>query len=402
MAAIVVPRLGWSMEEGTFVGWLKKDGDSVKAGEPLFTLEGDKASQDVEATESGVLKTSPDSPKAGATVTVGAVLGYLVGDNETTVLEETGTKEIPQVSAGLLTPALCPGGGEGVGGAGEGFSPGRSSAAVAGSTVTISPRARRRAAELGVDFRTLKGSGRSGRIREADVLAAASAAPAPAPSPLAVAPRTAQVCSSVPQLYLRTEVDATALLGLRERLRPGLLQAAGVRLTLSDLLLRAQALALRDCPQANAIWQEGRVVRFSSCDVGLVVGGPDEPLVPVVRGADSGTLASLVKQRVALVEAARAGQLRAEARQGGASSLSNLVDSCVDEFAAVIVSPQSSMLAMGRAAPRPRVVEGQLAIRTTLKLCLSVDPRVMDGGTAARFLGRIVELLEQPTELARE
>jgi pyruvate/2-oxoglutarate dehydrogenase complex dihydrolipoamide acyltransferase (E2) component len=110
----------------------------------------------------------------------------------------------------------------------------------------------------------------------------------------------------------------------------------------------------------------------------------------------------LVRQRASLVEAARAGKLTAEAMQGGATSLSNLGNTCVDEFAAVIAPPQSSMLAAARAAPRPFVVDGQLTIRTTIKLCLSVDHRVMDGGPAAKFLGRVVELITHPSELVRE
>jgi pyruvate dehydrogenase E2 component (dihydrolipoamide acetyltransferase) len=206
----------------------------------------------------------------------------------------------------------------------------------------------------------------------------------------------------VPHFYLRTEVDATALLGLRERLLPEIEQATGLRLTLTDLLLRAQALALRDCPSANAIWQNDQVVRLPGCDLGLVVGLKQGFLVPLLRAADVGGLASLVKQRASLVKAARAGQLTAEATQGGATSLSNLGYTCVDEFSAVIAPPHSSVLAVGRAAPRPWVAQGQVLIRTTLKLCLSVDPRVMDSGGASIFLGRMVGLIEDPTELSRE
>ena len=236
------------------------------------------------------------------------------------------------------------------------------------------------------------------------MLAAAQETPPPGLSTMrrSIAQRTAESFARAPHFYLRTEVDATALLALRERLLPDIEQATGVRLTLTDLLLRAQALALHDCPFANALWQDGQVMRLPGCDLGLVVGLEDGLLIPIVRGAGTGGLAALVNQRAALVDAARAGKLTAEAMQGGATSLSNLGNTCVDEFAAVIAPPQSSMLAVGRAAPRPFVVEGQLAIRTTLKLCLSVDHRVMDGGPAAKFLGRVVELIEHPAEWVRE
>ena len=168
------------------------------------------------------------------------------------------------------------------------------------------------------------------------------------------------------------------------------------------MLLRAQALALRDSPHANSIWKDNQVVPLSGCDIGLVVGLQNGLLIPIIRAADTGGLADLAKQRRSLVQAARAGQLPPEATQGGATSLSNLGTTVVDAFAAVIAPPHSSMLAVGRAAARPFVVDGQLVVRTTLKLCLSVDHRVMDGGPAAEFLGRIVDLIQRPAALAGE
>jgi len=385
------------MDEGTFVGWLKKDGELVKPGEPLFTLEGDKATQDVEATESGILRIPPAAPKAGDTVSVGALLGYVLAENEKLPPPEGLSRAAPAAAPPATAPAK-----EGLAVAAPAPAPGQAEAGPSAATVAISPRARRRATELGLDYSRLKGSGPGGRITEADVLAAAKEAHAPALSTMrrTIAQRTGESFSRAPHFYLRTESDATALLELRERLLPEVEQTAGVRLTLTDLLLRAQALALRDCPSANAIWQDDQVVSFSGCDIGLVVGLEGGLLIPIVRGADAGSLAALAKQRAELVEAARAGRLTAEAMQGGATSLSNLGNTCVDELAAVIAPPQSSVLAVGRAAPRPFVVNGQLALPTTLKLCLSVDHRVMDGVLAAQFLGRIVELLEHPERLA--
>ncbi len=415
---ITVPRLGWSMDEGTFVGWLKKEGESVKAGEPLFTLEGDKASQEIEATDGGILRIPPDAPKAGDTVHVGAVLGYLLAENEhpsppAPHLPTEGTADKPprEPEASALhptrqtVPPLPKGEGRG-----EGKETRRQSTTPilgqdrASTRLAISPRARRRAAELGLDYRGLKGSGRTGRIVEADVLQAAKGLSGAGLSPMrrTIAQRTTESFSRAPHFYLRTEVDATALLELRARLLAEVEQATGVRLTLTDLLLRAQALALRDCPHANRIWQDGQVVQLPGCDIGLVVGLNDGLLIPIIRRADAGGLVALVRQRASLVEAARAGKLTAEAMQGGATSLSNLGHTCVDEFAAVIAPPQSSMLAVGRAAPRPFVIDGQIVARSTLRLCLSVDHRVMDGGPAAKFLGLIVELIEHPSALARD
>jgi len=392
--SIIVPRLGWSMEEATFVGWLKKPGEAVKAGDPLFTLENEKATQDVESTDSGRLCLAPDAPRAGDVVKVGALLGYLDTENESGAAATSSPRQAPVEEQRLASTVAA-----------SAIKPTAELATVAtaarASHPAISPRARRRARELGMDWSRLQGSGRTGRIVEADVLEAAKKA---TPSPLStmrrlIAQRTVESFATVPHFYLRTEVDVTALLQLRERLLPDIERTTGARLTLTDLILRAQARALRECPFANAIWQDNHLTPLPAGDVGLVVGLPDGLMIPIVRSADGAELAALVKQRAALVAAARAGRLAAEALQGGATSLSNLGNTCVDEFSAVIPPPHSSILAVGRAVPRPFVVREQLVVRPTLKLCLSVDHRVMDGGPAAEFLGRIVAALEQPQEL---
>lgn len=215
----------------------------------------------------------------------------------------------------------------------------------------------------------------------------------------AIARRTSESFATVPHFYLRAEVDATALIELRKQLLPEIEKEAGVKLTLSDLLLRAQARALRDCSFANVVWLEGNLVSMTRRDVGLVIGMPEGLLIPILRSVDEISLASLAKQRAGLVESAKAGELSSEAMAGGATSLSNLGNSQVDEFTAVLPQPHSTILAVGRAAPRPFSSEGWIGVRTTLKLCLSVDHRVLDGGPASEYLGRIIELLETPQQL---
>ena len=395
---IIIPRLGWSMEEGNFIGWLKKDGEPIRIGEPLFTLENEKAAQDIEATDSGILRISKEGPQAGSVVQVGQLIGYLISENETLERGVTPPKEsstpkeydpLPEVDSVVpITDSLPP----------------KSQPPEKTRAPASSPRARRRAAELGVDATRLQGSGRTGRIIEADVLKAVKLSRPPVLSSMrrAIAQRTAASFASAPHFYLRCEVDATALIKLREELLPEIQRASGVRLTLTDLLLRAQALALRDFPVANSIWQDDKIIALPTCDIGLVVGLRDGLIIPIVRGAEASDLATLAKQRASLVEAARSAILPREALQGGATSLSNLGNTRVDEFTAVLPSPHSSILAVGRAVPRPFSVEGLIGVRTTLKLCLSVDHRVLDGGPAAGFLGRIVELLEAPDALVAE
>lgn len=273
-----------------------------------------------------------------------------------------------------------------------------------------SPRARRLLAETKFDPRAIRGSGPGGRIVEADIrgaLAGGVSAARPAGQTyvpastmrLAIARRTSESFATVPHFYLRAEVDATALVDLRQQLVDEVEKLHGVRLTLTDFLLRAMAKALAEYPQANRIWHDQGLLEFATVDVGLMVAVPDGLVAAVVRKADTLSVLELARERSRLVAAARVGRLPGDAVGGGATSLSNLGEGRVDEFAAVIMPPQSSILAVGRLAPRPWVVDGSLTVRTTLRLCLSVDHRVLDGTAAAAYLGQIVRLLERPALL---
>jgi pyruvate dehydrogenase E2 component (dihydrolipoamide acetyltransferase) len=394
---IVIPRLGWSMEEGNFMGWLKKAGEAVKSGEPLFTLESEKAAQDIEATDSGILRIPRDGPKAGDVVKVGHVIGHLLTEPETSASEASFAKESPtgqelaresKTETELKTASSLS------------FALDKGKPKTAKSPA-ISPRARHRALVLGVNTSCIQGSGRAGRIVEADVLKRASTKTSSGVSTMRrmIAQRTSASFASTPHFYLRCEIDATALIRLREKLLPEVESAAGVRLTLTDLIIRAQALALRTFPVANAIWMDNNTITLPTCDVGLVVGLPDGLMIPIVRSPDNSNLVSVTKQRSELVASVRAGKLTHDALQGGATALSNLGNTRVDEFSAVIAPHQSSMLAVGRAVPRPYLLNGALTVRTTMRLCLSVDHRVLDGGPAAEYLGLIVQLLEAPDKL---
>ncbi|MDD4891347.1 MAG: 2-oxo acid dehydrogenase subunit E2 [Phycisphaerae bacterium] len=265
------------------------------------------------------------------------------------------------------------------------------------SRIKASPRARRAIAQLGVDAAAVRGSGPEGRIVESDVLRAAAAGgqrPATSAARRAIAAATTHSFSTVPHFYLRAEVDATAMITVRERILAGASSdARRPRVTITDFLLCAMAQALRDCPFANCVWKDG-LVQLPGIDIGLVVAAGDGLLVPRIRQAGGADLLAMARKRSHLVDAARAGKAPADCLSGGAASLSNLGASRVDEFAAIILPGQSSMLAVGRIAPRPFVVEGQLCVRPTVRLCLSADHRVMDGLSGAKFLGRIVELLE--------
>jgi pyruvate dehydrogenase E2 component (dihydrolipoamide acetyltransferase) len=265
--------------------------------------------------------------------------------------------------------------------------------------------------QRGINAAAVAGTGPNGRILEADVLRSAACGPGvspvwapgtPAPQGTlssmrrAVAAKVTESFATVPHFYLRSEVDMTALVQLREQNVEAIEKRSGVRLSLTDFLLRAMALALRDCPQANSIWQNGLIVPLPSVDVGLVIQVSDGLMVPIIQQADQFSVVEMARQRINLTGTVRSGKTPADIFQGGATSLTNLGKHRVDEFTPIISPPQSSMLAVGRLAERPAVHEGRLCLRQTMHLTLSIDHRVMDGVPAAEFLDRIVELLENP------
>jgi pyruvate dehydrogenase E2 component (dihydrolipoamide acetyltransferase) len=160
---ITVPRLGWTMEEGVFLGWLKQEGDTVREGDALYTLESDKSAQEVEATEGGILRISPYAPAAGGTVRVGALLGFLAAEGENVSFEQASGIASPESDAVFEESPNA-----------NSLAQARPDSAALSGAITISPRAARTAAALGVDWTKIRGTGRTGRIRERDVLAAAA------------------------------------------------------------------------------------------------------------------------------------------------------------------------------------------------------------------------------------
>jgi len=201
---------------------------------------------------------------------------------------------------------------------------------------------------------------------------------------------------SAPHFYLSAEVRADALLDLRTRLLPLVEERAGVRLTITDLLVRILATALAEHPRANAFWDEGRIGLNRQINVGVAVATDAGLVVPVLRQADRKSLSQIASERAKLVEKARAGTLSVDDLSGGTFTLTNLGMFRVDVFQAILNPPQSAILAVGRIAERPVVVDGQLVARPTVVLSLSCDHRVLDGALAAQFLGRVVELVEEP------
>jgi pyruvate dehydrogenase E2 component (dihydrolipoamide acetyltransferase) len=374
---ITVPRLGWTMEEGTFGGWLKADGDRVREGDELFLLESDKASEAITALDEGTLRIAPDGPRKGDVVSVGQRLGYLVGPGEPTPFT-------PAAAPARAAPAAAPV----VTAAPEVGPPGPARRA-------ISPRARRVAREVGIDCSGLAGSGRGGRIVERDVRAATHAGRLLPLTPVRrfIAERMAASAHTTAPVTLTTKADATALKAFRERLR----KAAGPEGLVpgyTELVVKLAAQALADHPLLNARWQGEAVLLSDVVHVGVAVDTDAGLVVPVVRNVQALSLEQLTQALRTLVGRARQGKLRAEEMQGGTFTVTNLGMYGIDAFTPVINLPQCAILGVGRVVAEPAVHGGHIVPRDLVTLSLTFDHRVVDGGPAARFLNDVRRAIE--------
>jgi pyruvate dehydrogenase E2 component (dihydrolipoamide acetyltransferase) len=284
----------------------------------------------------------------------------------------------------------------------------RPEVSVAGAKVKASPAARRVAREKGVALHEVPGSGVGERIVEQDVLDFVAAQQGVAvkdesfplhPVRKLMAERMVQSFSTAPHFYLGVEVTAAALVELRERLLPIVEEKAGARLTFTDMLVKVLAATLGDHPLANARWEQGQIRLYRGINIGLATAVDEGLVVPVIGGADELNLTQIALARRELAEKAAAGKLTLDEVTGGTFTLTNLGMLGVDVFQAIINPPQSAILATGRIAERPVVEEGHVVARPTIYLTLSVDHRVLDGATAARFLQDVQAGIEDPYRL---
>ncbi|MSR32372.1 MAG: 2-oxo acid dehydrogenase subunit E2 [Gemmataceae bacterium] len=401
---IQIPRLGWNMEQGVFLGWLKNEGDLVRAGEPLFTLEGDKAAQEIEALETGVLRLASKGPKEGETVLVGAVIGRL----ETTAAPTT--QEHPVTFHPLALPAASPSQRWKARQVGIDSSPLQPSqpgeripVAVLTKTVStqpvretghpvgrpaVTPRARRAAKQLGIDPYSLPGSGANGRVRERDVLPTGKETPPPgveyfplSPVRKTIAQRLSQSLQSTVPVTLTMKVDATALVALRENLK-----AQGTAPSYNDILLRICARVLPGFPPLNARWENDRLAVFKEAHIGLAVDTDYGLVVPVVSNAGGLSLGQISERTRELIAKARNRSLKGNETSGGTFTLTSLGSFGIDAFTPIINWPETAILGVGRIVLQPAVVAGQIVAQHQLTLSLTFDHRAVDGAYAARFL----------------
>jgi pyruvate dehydrogenase E2 component (dihydrolipoamide acetyltransferase) len=455
--SITMPALSPTMEEGNLSKWRVKEGDTVKAGDIIAEIETDKATMEVEAVDEGVVGKLL-VPEGAEGVKVNSVIAMLLEDGEKAADLKAPAAAAPKKSdvapkakAGPAAPVedhdvlanpsarriaeeegIDLAGVKGSGPEGR-ITKGDVLAAVAGGgsapvakpvvakadtsgRVFASPLARKLAAEKGVALVEIGGSGPNGRVIKADVIAfvpRAKPASAPAAAPVTgdapfedvrlstmrktIARRMTEAKQTVPHFYLTIEVEIDKLLDVRKDLND--VAGDGPKLSVNDFIIRAAALALRQFPDANVQFAGDTLRRFSRADVSVAVAIDGGLITPIVKGAESKTVAAISAEMKDLADRARKGKLAPEEYQGGTISISNLGMFGIKEFLAVINPPQASILAIGAGEKRPVVKNDQLAIATVMSVTMACDHRAMDGAIGAQYLQIFKALLEHPVRL---
>ncbi|MEQ8641032.1 MAG: pyruvate dehydrogenase complex dihydrolipoamide acetyltransferase [Alphaproteobacteria bacterium] len=455
---ILMPALSPTMTEGTLARWLKKTGDSVVSGDVIAEIETDKATMELEVADDGTLaRILVEEGSEG--IPVNQVIAVLSesGDDDAAVDDAAAEKAAVAAAGsgktssgrGEAKPQGEDAGEEGKKASGPGKTPagaeragktddtGRADATGAAGNgrqrVFASPLARRMAEQESLDLNALSGSGPRGRIVKADIEAAlqSGAGRSPGAGRLAGGPASAMAVTpdfdllpphealrhtamrrviaermslskqTAPHFELTVDCQIDRLLAIRKELNDKAKadKEAGreaTPLSVNDFVIRAAGLALKQVPEANAMWTPDALLRFQRADISVAVAVEGGLVTPVVRGVESRGLGEISREVRTLAKKARDGKLAPEEYQGGTFSVSNLGMYGVRQFNAVINPPQGAILAVGAGEPRPVVRDGALAVATVMTCTLSVDHRAMDGVIGAQFLAAFRALIENP------
>ncbi|MEN9835079.1 MAG: hypothetical protein RL011_1272 [Pseudomonadota bacterium] len=434
MARVIeMPKLSDTMEEGGIANWLKKEGEKINEGEPLVEIETDKATQEYESPEEGVvLKILVQPGKTVALRTPIAVVGEAGEKYDLGALTGGGAKSGASAAAPLAAPQVslkAP------------AKPTTSAAAptvqaqpVGGGRVKASPLARKVAAELGVDVSQIVGTGPQGRVvlRDIEQSAAGSSGAVDAlskpsvPQPAAPVPAAATVGSTAtpvsmmrktiakrltaakndaPHFYLTVSANVAKLETWRQALNEAAAKANAkggslAKVSVNDVVILAVARALRHHPQVNASWQGDTILHHGEAHIAVAVALPEGLVTPVIRRADVLGVREIAAAARDLATKAKDGLLSNDAFTGGTFTISNLGMFGIEEFTAIINPPQAAILAVGAATPTPWVDEQErLVVQQRMKMTLSCDHRVVDGATGAKFLQTLVSYLEDPMQM---
>ncbi len=368
---IIMPKLGETMEEGQIGKWLKKEGERVEKGQPLFEVVSDKANFEVESPATGFLRKILF--EEGQTVPVTKIIGYIADSMEEQLPEETAA--VSETASPHLEKK---------------------------NRIKISPLARRLAEQKGIDISKIKGTGPGGRITKEDVEKFQSVAKTESREvPLSgirkiIAERLSQSKRQAPHYYLQAEVDMSDTVRMREDLLTEEEKTSSAHLSYTDAIIRATALSLEQVPVLNSTYENGKLRSFKEVNIGVAVALQEGLVVPVIKDVANKTLWQIAEERATLVTRAREGKLTQKDISNGTFTISNLGVFGIDLFTAIINPPQVAILAVGAIKKRPSILNDQVVVRQTMKVSLSLDHRVVDGAVGAQFLSRLREFLEKP------
>jgi len=444
MQEIVLPKMGNSVEEAEIVKWFKNEGDAVKEGDPLFSIQTDKAEVECESTATGILRkilvpAGVEKPVLTVVALVGAadetlldLSAYGVSGGgaaapataaapaAVTVVSVAAPAAAPAAASAVVSqgavsprarklaaekgidPALVPGTGVN----GRVLSEDVEVYAASAGSVKATPVAKRVAANGGVDLRGVQGTGIGGKVTKDDVLGAAAVPKAPAaaaapagetpgvkripltPMRRIIATRMSESKYSAPHYYITVEVDMSGAKALRSRTK-------AFKPSFNDLVLFATVKALREFPQVNARWCGDAIEQVEDVNLGMATALPTGLIVPVIRRAQTLSLEGLCAATKELATKAQTGKLLPDEYVGNTFTVSNLGAYGVEQFTAIINQPDSAIIAVGQMKDRVVVIDGGIHIRPIMKLTISSDHRVIDGSVAAQFMGRLKEILEE-------
>ena len=427
MASIIkMPSVAAGSEEAVLSKWLVPEGTTVSVGDLIAEIETEKAIVDYAAEEAGILAKQIVAP--GKTIEVGAPIAILLQAGEDISAADPLLGGAAEVAVEVVAPeASVPSAIVHTPPASEPLNspiaqlPEPAQESTQGR-VLVSPLVRRMARELGINLSSIQGTGPGGRKVRRDLERAQSlqslAAPIAVPESQskdivpqennsaftgiphsgmrkAIARRLTESKSSIPHFYLSADCDVDALLALRANIN----LTSSKKISVNDFVVKAVAAAFQDVPDANVVWTDTQMLRYETVDISVAVATKGGLLTPVIRGCEKRSLSNLSIEIATLAEKARDGKLRQEELEGGSFAITNLGMYGTKEFSAIINPPQSGILAVGAASPRPIVIDGEIVVRSIMTVTLSADHRAVDGALAAQWLSAFQQRIENPLSM---
>lgn len=408
---LIMPKLGETMEEGAITKWMKKEGEKIEKGEPIFEVTTDKATFEVESPVSGLVRKILFQSDSDKQIPVIRTIGYIADSMDEEIPAEK--HEVKKVAAGFI-PAPAASGitenpvpahpGEEVA---AGFMPAQQE-----KRIKSSPLAKKIAGEKRIDLSRIKGTGPNGRITEKDVLKFVGAGLPAHPSvstprltvgqafiepkeviPLSgirktIARRLSQSKHDAPHYYLQIEIDMTEAVELREKKNKSF--------SYNDMIIKSVAKSLEKFPMLNAAFREEKITVYNEINIGIAIASPEGLVVPVIKNANKLKIEQVAKISKQIKDKSETNKFTPGDFSGGTFTISNLGMYGIDIFTAIINPPQVGILAVGAIKEKPVVLKGKIVVRPVLKVSLSADHRVIDGVYAAGFLGHLKEILQKP------